>query len=164
MEPKQLSQAFYVRRLHKEDLEEIYALSCGNPIFYQYHPPFVTRESILQDMQALPSHKSKDDKLYVGFFKEQTLVAVMDLILHYPVEKTAFIGLFMMHAQYQKKGIGSSLLKEIRSSLTELGFEKIRLAVDKGNPQSYAFWSKNNFHRISEDAYIIMEASLENNQ
>ncbi len=31
-----------------------------------------------------------------------------------------------------------------------------RLGVDKGNPQSYAFWTKNNFAAMNEDEYIFM--------
>ena len=36
------------------------------------------------------------DKYYVGYFEEDRLGAVIDLILRYPNEETAFIGLFMM--------------------------------------------------------------------
>lgn len=38
----------------------------------------------------------------MGFFDNEILVAVMDLILSYPVEDTAFIGLFIMNVEYQK--------------------------------------------------------------
>ena len=41
----------------------------GILFFYQYHPPFVTKESVLKDMKALPSGKNYDDKFYVGFLK-----------------------------------------------------------------------------------------------
>jgi len=41
-----------------------------------------------------------------------------------------------------------------------LGFKKVRLGVDKGNPQSYAFWVKNQFSEINEDLYIFMELVL----
>ena len=59
---KDLSKTFYVRKLDKDDIEMIYDLSYKNHIYYQYHPPFVTRESILDDMKALPPGKSYDDK------------------------------------------------------------------------------------------------------
>ena len=44
--------------------------------------------------------------------------------------------------------------------LKSLGYKKIRLGVDKGNPQSYSFWSKNNFKAISENNYILMELEI----
>lgn len=135
MEINDLSKIFHVRKLDKDDVELIYNLSCKNHIFYQYHPPFVTRESILDDMEALPPGTSYEDKFYVGFFENESLVAIMDLILDYPA-------------------------KEIAMYLKSLGYKKIRLGVDKGNPQSYPFWSKNNFKAISEDKYILMELEI----
>ena len=53
-----LSKKYVVRRLDPEDVDIIYDMSCGNHIFYQYHPPFVTKQSILDDMEALPPGKS----------------------------------------------------------------------------------------------------------
>ena len=157
MEIKSLSKRFYVRKLDRNDVEMIYDMSCENNIFYRYHPPFVTKESILEDMEALPPGKSYDDKCYVGFFENENLVAIMDLILDYPEKEIAFIGLFMTNIQYQNKGIGSKIISEIVTYLKSLGYKKIRLGVDKGNQQSYSFWSKNNFNTISEDTYILME-------
>ena len=49
-------------------------------------------------MEALPPQKSYED-----FFEENILVAYMDLILAYPAEDIAFIGLFMMSVKYQKE-------------------------------------------------------------
>lgn len=99
MEIKSLSKRFYVRKLDRNDVEMIYDMSCENNIFYRYHPPFVTKESILEDMEALPPGKSYDDKFYVGFFENENLIAIMDLILDYPEKEIAFIGLFMTNTQ-----------------------------------------------------------------
>lgn len=110
MEINSLSKRFYVRKLDRNDVQMIYDLSCKNHIFYQYHPPFVTKESILEDMEALPPGKNYDDKFYVGFFEKENLVAIMDLILAYPEKEIAFIGFFMTNIQYQNKGISSEIL------------------------------------------------------
>ena len=160
MEINQLSKLFHVRKLNKKDLEQIYELSRGNDIFYQYHSPFVTRESILEDMEALPSGKNYDDKFYVGYFENESLVAIMDLILDYPEKEIAFIGLFMTNIQYQHKGVSSKIISETVMYLKSLGYKKIRLGVDKGNPQSYSFWSKKHFNVISENEYILMEREI----
>ena len=160
MEISNLSKIFHVRKLDKDDVELIYNLSCENYIYYKYHPPFVTRESIFDDMEALPPWKGYDDKFYVGFFENESLVAIMDLILDYPAKEIAFIGLFMTNTQYQHKGLGSKIISETVMYLKSLGYKKIRLGVDKGNPQSFSFWSKNNFKPISEDEYILMELEI----
>ena len=73
-----------------------------------------------------------NDKYYIGFFKRDKLIAVMDLIMNYPKKKTAFIGLFMMDVNYQNKGIGSRVIGEVLSYLKSENYEKIRLGGDKG--------------------------------
>ena len=92
MDIQQLSASFAVRALTPEDTDSIYALCRGNELFYRFHPPFVTKESIAWDMTALPPGKSFGDKYYIGFFKDTRLAAVMDLIADYPSKGTAFIG------------------------------------------------------------------------
>lgn len=111
-------------------------------------------------MTALPPQKSCDDKFYVGFFEDKSLVAIMDLILDYPVKEIAFIGLFMTNTDYQRKGIGSKIIREVIMYLKSLGYKEIRLGVDKGNQQSYSFWRKNNFIPIREESYILMGLTL----
>lgn len=158
---QRLSESCDVRRLTHDDIDSIYALSEKNELFYRYHPPFVTRESIADDMRALPPGKRSGDKYYVGFFDGEMLVAVLDLILDYPKERTAYIGLFMMERSLQGRGIGTRLVSQIASGLKGQGYANIRLAIDRGNPQSAAFWKKNGFQEadgtLPESPYIPME-------
>lgn len=166
MNVQEFSRQYKVRCLHAGDVEKILTLSASNPLFYRYHRPFVTRESILADQTALPPGKTAEDKYYVGFFERDDLVAVLDVILGYPQEKTTFIGLFMVNAKYQGKGVGSRVINECAACLKQWGYQKIRLAIDQGNPQSQAFWIKNNFTLTGETflnengAYLPMERLL----
>ncbi len=160
MDIRLLSKSFFVRRLDLGDVDIVYDMSCKNEIFYEYHPPFVTKQSIIEDMEALPPHKSYDDKYYIGFFENNTLVANMDLILDYPTEKIAFIGLLMVNVLYQNNGVGSKIVCDTWVYLKELGYKKIRVGVDKENPQSNNFWCKNGFQIILVKEYHVMELVL----
>ena len=160
MEIEWLSNTFNVRKLGVEDVERIYDVCCKNKIFYQFHPPLVTRKSILEDMHALPPGKDYNDKFYIGFFEKKTLVAIMDLILDYPEQGIVYIGLFMMNLGYQNKGIGSDIIKGCSIYLKKIGCRKIRIGVDRNNPQSNAFWKKNGFMTTEEYEYILMELVL----
>ena len=169
MEITEISKNYQVRRLGRDDVDAIYELCRENRIFYRYHEPFVTKESILDDMEALPPGKSREDKYYVGFFEGGSLAAIMDLILGYPEKNTAFIGLFMTDVRYQHRGVGSQIISGLAAYLSACGCEKIRLGVgfrrlrlgvDKGNPQSHAFWTKNRFQTIGEARYIVMEREI----
>lgn len=71
MDIRLLSKEYKVRMLNINDVDSIYDMSCENKIFYKYHPPFVTKRSIVDDMKALPPNKSYDDKYYIGFLREK---------------------------------------------------------------------------------------------
>lgn len=166
MEISNLSTRYSVRRLEKEDVNIIFDLCCKNEVFYQFHPPFVTKESIWEDIDALPPGKTYGDKFYIGFFDGDPLVAVMDLILNYPQERVAFIGFFMMNMDYQGRGVGTGIIQECTAYLAILGYRKVQLGIDKGNPQSKAFWTKNGFQLTGREvpndfsAYLYMERTL----
>lgn len=152
MDMKELSSKYQVRKMTAHDVDSIYELSIGNPMYYEYCPPYVTKESIVDDMRALPPGKSLDDKFYVGYFSNNKLIAIMDLIFSYPNKNTAWIGLFMMHRDYQGKGNGSSIIEECVTHLKHLDFEAIQLAFAKGNSQSEAFWQKNGFYKTGRES------------
>lgn len=134
-----------VRVLTDTDVAAIVALCKENPLYYQYCPPFVTENSIRADMKALPPRKTMEDKYYLGFFEGNLLVAVMDLILGFPNDETAFVGFFMMNKQFQGQGEGTALMEDVYEYLKYVGFQQIRLCFAKGNPQSEHFWIKNGF-------------------
>lgn len=166
MNLNEISNKYLVRKLTQDDIDDIYALSSKNKMYYQYCPPFVTKESILDDMKALPPGIEYKDKYYIGFFENQSLVAIMDLILHYPNSKTVFIGFFMMDVNFQGKGTGTAIIKECLQSVKEYGYAFARLGYAKGNPQSEAFWTKLGFRRtgieVDKEDFIavVMEKEL----
>lgn len=86
-----------------------------------------------------------DDKFFVGFYEAEQLVALLDLIVGYPDAETAYIGWFMMRAELQGKGIGSSIVAEILSFLEKEHFCCVELGYIKGNEQAEHFWRKNGF-------------------
>lgn len=163
------SKDYQVRRLDENDVPSILALCEKNTQFYEHCPPFVTPQSIKEDMQVLPQRKANQpqDKYYLGYFdKAGQLVAVMDFIDHYPDEQSCFIGFFMMERNLQGAGIGSSIITELCEHLAERNYQYIRLGCVDGNEQSESFWLKNQFAdtglRNHTDDYtvIVMNRSL----
>ncbi len=45
-------------------MNDVCELATGNSLYDQHRPPFVARENILADMQALPPGKTRQDKYF----------------------------------------------------------------------------------------------------
>lgn len=145
LDTRAFSQQYEVRFLKDADVPQVYALCRQNALYYQYCPPFVTADSIRKDMLALPSTKTADDKYYVGYFDGNGLVAVLDLIMEFPDEDTAWIGFFMTDVSIQSKGVGSAIISDLCTYLSGTGISCVRLGWVRGNPQAAHFWHKNRF-------------------
>lgn len=153
-------------RLTGDDVPDIYRLCLGNPQYYRYCPPAPSCEGIREDLTALPPGVDASCKYFMGFRQGDHLVAVLDLILGYPVPSTAYIGLFMMDAARQGLGIGSQIIAGLLDQLRREGFARVRLAYMQGNRQSEAFWCKNGFlptgeiRRTDHGTAVLMQRSL----
>lgn len=99
----------------------------------------MTRKSIASDMVALPDNVDFKDKYYVGYFKNEKLIAVLDLIDGYPKKDIVFIGFFMMDISIQKNGVGSAIVNELIDYLTTLKYKEVRLGWINGNLQADTF-------------------------
>lgn len=145
-----LSNQYVTRLLDASDVNSILELCRQNTLFYEYTEARPTKEQILDDMKATPPAIEQSAKYYFGFFENNDLVAVMDLVDGYPKHEIAYIGFFMMNLRYQGKHIGTDIINGVAAYLKTIGKTSIRLAIDKGNPQSAHFWNKNGFEVISE--------------
>ena len=145
-----LSTNYHVYRLDDSDVDRIFELCMRNPQYYRYTEAEPTREEILKDLHITPPGIAASNKYYVGFYQDKELIAVMDLVDGYPKADIAYIGFFMMNLKYQGNQIGTAIISEVIDYLKSIGKTSVRLAIDKGNPQSSHFWKKNSFEVISE--------------
>lgn len=150
MNVSDFSKRYIVRKLNKEDIGQIYELCKKNTLYYQYCPPFVTCESIEEDLTALPPNILIEHKYYVGYYEGDKLIAVMDLIEGYPETDIVYIGFFMRSVDIQKRGIGTAIIQELLEYVRTMGYKSVQLAWVKGNPQSEHFWIKNGFAGVKE--------------
>lgn len=144
MELQTLSNGYRVARIQEKDFLAVYELCKGNPQYYQYCPPEVSIKSIQEDSHALPKGSAWENKYYLGFWEKESLVAVMDLIVGYPEDDTAYIGFFMLHRDWQHQGTGSKIVGDVFTALQNQ-YKRIKLGCVKGNKQSELFWKKNGF-------------------
>lgn len=124
------------RQLTDADLPSLLALCESNPQYYRHLHETPTRTSLAESMGELPPRCSPNQKHFVGFFRGDELVAVMDLVLDYPNAGTAFIGFFMVDARHQRRGVGSQIVADTLGRFRAQGFLRVRLAYVGGNEQS----------------------------
>ena len=160
MNEKCFSKKYAVRKLQKKDIPFILGLCSKNTLYYEYCPPFVSYESIEEDMNAIPPNVETECKYYIGFYDENKLLAVLDLIDGYPDRNHVFIGFFMCEVSIQNCGVGTEIITELLDTIKEYGYKSVQLAWAKGNPQAEHFWMKNGFKIIKETASTASECVI----
>lgn len=166
MEIHNFSKNYRIKKLTENDIDELLLFCQDNTIYYHYHPVNITKELLIQYLFEIPQNKSYEDKYFVGFYQEHHFIALLDLIDGYPQDQMAYIGLFMINMKFQGEGRGTSIINVLINYLKKAGYKKIRLGIDKGNPQSDAFWSKFYFKKTGEEVkdgiytYLPMELNL----
>ena len=144
MDIQGLSSHYAVRRIGEDDIPALFRLCAGNPQYYRHCPPLVTEESIRQDLSALPPGMKAENKHYLGFWEDEKLVAVMDLIDGFPRPDAAFMGFFMVDQSLQGQGRGSRIIEEAIQFL-RTSFQSLHLGYAQGNGQAERFWQKQRF-------------------
>ena len=144
------------------DLDEILSLiNAINREWYSkiipreyYHDPFLTRKQ-LDEMASI-----------MEFFvlrKEGQIVAVGSFGSR--DENTAWIPLMHVHSNYQRRGIGSSLLEFLERKANTLSFTKIHLETDSAAEWAINFYTKHGYSVFQKDKnpwgyHVWLEKSL----
>lgn len=142
---------FVLRPLTRDDLPAMLHLCQGNPQYFQHMGQPLTLKGLEGDLTALPAGKTLQDKHFEGIWQGERLAAMQDWIEGYPREDTAYIGWFILDADYQGRGLGSALVQRLLDRISARGFARIRLAYVRGNEQSCRFWLKNGFLPTGEE-------------
>lgn len=153
---------YRAQKLTEADIPDILDVYSENTEYFMHCPPSPTRETVKEDLVALPPKKEATDKYFIGIFDDNCLVAVMDLIDRYPDNQTAFIGLLMVSKSYQRKGIGTYITKALSQTLGAEGYSRIKLGYVKTNLSARSFWLKQGFHPTGIESvrehYTVIEA------
>ena len=158
-----LGTSYDVRRLTEADIADVTLLARSNRRYYrQLHtrPSAAVLTEIITDV---PEGAGPNSKYCVGFYDEDVLVAVMDLIVGYPEADDAYIGWFMVDESLQGHGVGGSIFADVRAAMQAQGFDHLEVACPVSSESGMRFWEEQGFTRKGEhvyrDRYIV--ATLE---
>lgn len=101
-------------------------------------------------------------KLRYDDFSGNAKIGYANVILNYPIPKTAFISDFNINPQNRRQGEGTLFFNQIRSSLRTRGINQIALrpAMDRRTNQAELFWKSVGFTKPPERLRADVNAVL----
>ena len=81
------------------------------------------------------------------------MVAVLDLICGYPEADDAYIGWFMVDADLQGQGVGSSIFADVRASMKAQGYDRLELKCPKVSDSAREFWESQGFSLTGSEEF-----------
>ena len=127
----------------EQDALAVLAIYQSNPEYFAWlGTPNPTLEDIEHDKTIRPPGMLPHQKLYRLINDGEGMI---DLILDYPQEKAAHIGLFMVHGRLIGQGRGREWIKSIETMLKDRGYRKIFLSVLDVNQKALQFWESLGF-------------------
>ena len=137
-----------LRSLEEGDLPQVLTLYQRNTFYNSVAleaPP--TLESCQEDLAALPPGREPRHKLFLGLFQGEVLAAVLDLVEGYPDEGALYIGLLELAVEFHRQGLGTRLVRALKTAAGEAGFSALRLGCYDRNAPGMAFWNAMGFEK-----------------
>ena len=98
----------------------------------------------------------------IGFFDQENPVACLFLIEGYPENDVLWLGLFLVHNRYKRRGIGTACIQSLIKGLRGTSTRKIRLSVQDNNVSGLSFWRRMGFSVIGiTDCGIYRNLTME---
>lgn len=105
-------------------------------------------------LNGLPPGKRGDEKEVFGFFDKQgALIAFVDLVRDYPVEKEWIIGLFLIAPEHRRSGLSRSVHQFIETHIANNGGAVLRIAVLEINEPGRRFWEALGYYEVKRVPY-----------
>lgn len=132
-----------------ENAEDIQQLMAENEAYFRLiKEERPTLESVKESYTVLSPNTGREQKTFAVFYKKGKCTAILDFIQDYPQKPVGLIGLFMLAADCQGKGIGKKLFRHIREASRKSGFKKLRLGCYAVNGPGCRFWEKQGFQLV----------------
>ncbi|PBQ23167.1 acetyltransferase [Levilactobacillus brevis] len=129
-----------VRPLTHDDDELIYQFQASHPAYFahfQDHP--VTRQEAIQDVTDVPLNATVDQKAYLGIFKDQQLIVLVDLIIDYPLPSLVWVGMWLPARDVSSVEL-ASYYQSLVTTLKTAGAVQLQLSNFMGDRQMKQFW------------------------
>ncbi|MBQ8392950.1 MAG: GNAT family N-acetyltransferase [Clostridia bacterium] len=116
--------------------EEYYIITDGKPADLELCKDVIT---------YCPDEFPCENVFCIGFSKDDKPVAILSILLGYPIDSVLYLGLFIVNKPFHKQGVGMKIIHAFISTAKILNFSKIELSVQDNNISGSNFWRKLSF-------------------
>ncbi|HEX5598070.1 MAG TPA: GNAT family N-acetyltransferase [Micromonosporaceae bacterium] len=100
---------------------------------------------------ALPPNMPPESKHVLGWWQDERLMGVVDLVRGYPDASVAYIGLLQVRLDEQGRGLGMRMFRSTEALAREWPeIKRLRLSVLRGNWVAAGFWQRMGFAESGE--------------
>lgn len=129
-----------------EQPDKFLELFNSNPDFIEASEPFTGRRTYeLADAEMyLAQETSRENSrcLAVRLLETDALVGTACLLVPHDREPYPWIGLLLIHHDYQGQGLGAEVAGVLEETLIGEGWSEVRLSVLQANPDARRFWER----------------------
>ncbi len=140
-----LGTEYDVRRLTEADIADVTLLARSNRRYYRQIGTRPSAAVLTEVVSNVPEGAGPNSKYCVGFYDDEELVAIMDLIVGYPEPDDAYIGWFMVDESLQGQGVGSGIFADVRAAMQAQGFDHLEVSCPKSSESGMQFWYAQGF-------------------
>lgn len=139
---------YTVKRLTPADVDEILALQAKHSEYHQhYQTSPVTKADILAELETLPPKAVPEQKFYLGFYAQDELVVLVDLVLDHPQANCTWLGLVMTEKTKLRQHYATKVLTALRSALKREGYKELMTSSALSDVNAQAFLNAQGFEQ-----------------
>ncbi len=139
---------FTFERVTDANEQEAVSIYLNNQSYFSLTDDVASLQLLKQDMVDKPESVKKENKRFFLVRKDTKPVAILDYLVDYPEEQTAYIGLLLINEKRQ--GHGKAIVHKLEEILLSEGMTKLALAVLLNNQPAGKFWRSLGFRPTKE--------------
>jgi len=152
---------YEIKSVTPETFPQIFSVYESNQAFFMLvNGKKATPENSIGDITAIPPNCTTAQKLFVGIWRDDEPIAVLDVITDFPDKQSIWIGLLLIHGDLHGKHIGKKITDALYTSVHDCGYQSIKLGVVENNEKAIAFWTKQGFEYSKKSENIIIMNKL----
>ncbi|MGP4081398.1 GNAT family N-acetyltransferase [Pseudalkalibacillus sp. R45] len=111
-----------------------------------------TDKSLMDDADVLKEHEESEQLGSMRWIVQygEDMTGLIDYLPENPKDGFPWIGLFVVHSDFQGTGLASSAYALLEEKLKSYGHTEIRLAILEKNKPGKRFWEKQGFEKYSD--------------